>query len=99
MNTTLITTILTMLLAVLPKITDSKIVASIIETLINLVPIVVKEAQEVLPMVKNIIELLRSKELTQEQLDQLDVVSAHVDAAWDQALVDFEKENPDGGED
>ena len=93
---TAITTILTLLLALLPRISDNSAVTSVINMLTNLVPILVKEAQDVLPLVRNIIDLLRTKDLTIEQLDELDAVSAQVDEAFDTALENFDKENPDG---
>lgn len=93
---TAITTILTLLLALLPRISDNSAVTSVINMLTSLVPILIKEAQDVLPLVRNIIDLLRTKDLTLEQLDELDAVSAQVDAAFDAALEEFDKENPDG---
>lgn len=93
---TIANTVLTLLLALIPRLTDNAAVSAVIQTLVGLVPVLVKEAREVLPQIQSIIDLLRTKDLTMEQLDQLDAVSVEVDAAFDAAVTDFEKENPDG---
>ncbi len=60
------------------------LIAKIIDALVTLVPIVVKEARDLAPMVKNIIAALRGNgEVSTEQLDQLDAMESQIDAAFD----------------
>lgn len=61
-------------------------VGMVINTLTEVVPLVVKEYQDVAPFVKNIITALKDDPAaTQVQLDQLDELDKQVDIAFDTA--------------
>jgi hypothetical protein len=68
----------------LPDISNSSVVDAILKALIQLVPIVVEEAQAAIPAVKNIIAALSDNPATTaEQLATLKALDAQVDAAFD----------------
>lgn len=86
MNPTLITGILQLIAEVLPNITSSAAVGKVLNILIQIVPVVVQEFEDVLPEVKAIIASLSANPATMKaQLDQLAVIDAQVDAAFDAA--------------
>lgn len=81
---------LTMLLTVIATIAASlnvpSQITSIINTLVSLIPILVKEFQDVVPLVQNIITALRGNgTVTPEQLQQLDDLEAKIDAEFEAA--------------
>lgn len=80
----ILTSLLTLVSSLTPLATGASTISSIISTLTEVVPLIVKEFQDVVPFVKNIITTLRgNSEVTQDQLDQLDILEAKVDAAFD----------------
>lgn len=83
------TQIITVLLALVQQIAPgatTDLIATIIEDLIQIVPVVIKEAQDLLPVIKNIIAALQSNPASvSDQLDALDQLDAQVDAAFDAA--------------
>jgi len=91
MDATVVTSLLTALLSLLQNLgVNSTVVTSVISTLVALVPILVKEYQDVLPTVKNIISILASSDdVTSEQLDTLDELEAIIDAAFDSAVTNY----------
>jgi hypothetical protein len=95
MNLTIIATLLQMILSIIPQLTDSKGVNKVVAMLLQVVPIVVKEAQDLLPMVQNIIAALSAKDgVTPDQLAALKALDAQVDAAFDQAVAAYLASHP-----
>lgn len=89
-----ISSILATLAQVIPSITSSATVATVIAMLQQIVPVVIKEVQDVTPFIKNIIAALKDNTtITQEQWDELEALSAQVDAAFD---AEADAYNPDG---
>lgn len=94
----ILSALLSLLQAVMPTlgVASSGTIQNIIGALIQLIPLAVKEYQDVLPMIKNIIAALKgNNEVTTEQLDQLDEMEAQLDAAFDAAAAKAQAE--DGG--
>lgn len=73
---------------------DVAVIGKIIETLTALYPLVVKEYQALVPMVKGIIEALSTNAAaTQDQLAQLKVIDKQVDDAFEAAAAAAEAED------
>lgn len=90
----IITLVLTALQQLIPALGAASQLSPIVGLLAEILPIVIKEAMDLAPMIKNIIEALRSHDaVTPEQLDQLDVLDAQVDAAFEAAATDAEIED------
>lgn len=84
--TSIVTGILAILQALVPSITTSATVQTIINSLIQIIPVLVKEAQDLVPMVKNIIAALGSNPAsTAEQLATLKALDQLTDAAFEAA--------------
>lgn len=85
MNSVILSAILSLISLAVPG-ANSALVQQIIQSLIVLVPVLVQEAKDLIPMVQQIIELLRGGgNLSTEQIDALDVLSTQCDAAFDAA--------------
>ncbi len=70
----------------LPNLGSTSVAAKVITLLEQIIPVVIKEAQDLIPIIKNIIASLRgSGVVTPEQLDQLDAAEAKLDADFDTA--------------
>ncbi len=84
---TIITTILQIIDAVLlPNLGSASVAAKVITLLEQIIPVVLQEAEDLVPIVKRIIASLRgSGVVTPEQLDQLDAAEAKIDADFDTA--------------
>jgi phage-related protein len=84
-----ISTILTALLAIIEDIAPTAAagtIGKIIAALVNLLPLIIKEIQALVPIVQNIITALRGNgQITPEQLDALDAMEAQIDADYDAA--------------
>ncbi len=90
----ILTSLLTLVGNLVPAIGGTtSTVGMIIETLTEVVPLVVKEYQDVAPLIKNIIAALKGGEVTQDQLDQLDALEAQIDAAFDAAWAKAQEED------
>lgn len=79
------------LLAIIAQIAPSlgvpSVIVTIISTLETLLPTIVKEVQDVAPLIKNIIDALRSNSIiTPEQKAQLDDLEARYDAEFEAAV-------------
>lgn len=98
MNAATITTILTVLQSLLTKFGAPKIADEVITALVALVPIVISQAKEVLPIVQNIIDTLKSDNVTDEQLEKLDELTDHINEAFNQAYAEYLKNHPDSGD-
>lgn len=69
-------------------------VGMIIDTLTEVVPLIVKEYQDVAPFVKNVIAAVKNDPAAnQEQLNQLDALDKQVDDAFDAAAAAAEEED------
>lgn len=91
----ILTSLLTLVSSLVPTIGGTaSTVGMVINTLTEVVPLVVKEYQDVAPFVKNIITALKNgSEVTQDQLDQLDALEAQIDAAFDTAWAKTQEED------
>lgn len=97
MPSSVIIAILTGLAAILEKTgLTSAAVQSAITMLTNLLPILIKEYNDVLPSVKNIIAVLKGGKITAEQLDALDALEAKIDSEYDDAVDEYNKNHPEG---
>lgn len=90
----IIPAILALLQSIIPSLSSASAIGSIITTLTNIIPVIVKEVQDVVPMVKNIIAALKSNDaVTPEQLDQLATLDANCDAAFEAAATAAQAED------
>jgi hypothetical protein len=95
MNLTIVVTLLQTILSLIPQITDSKGVNQVVATLLQIVPYAVKEAQQLLPMIQNIIAALSAKDgVTADQLAALKALDAQVDAAFEAAVTAYLANHP-----
>lgn len=86
MIATLLPLLLTTLGQLIPALSGSSAIGSVIGVLTQAIPIVVKEAQDLTPMVKNIINALSEHpEATAEQLATLKQLDALSDADFEDA--------------
>lgn len=85
MNTA-ISTLLTLLQAIIPAINNTGTVGKIIEALIAWLPIIIKEANALLPIVKNIILTVQGNPAsTADQIAALEALNKDCDEAFDAA--------------
>src|SRR5882724_4314376 len=78
--------LLSMLEAIAPGAT-TVVIEKVINILVALIPIVIQEYQALLPIVRNVIAALQqSGDITPEQWDALDAMSAQYDADFKTAL-------------
>lgn len=76
--------------ALLSGVTSAKIVSRVLTALIQIVPVAIKEAQDVLPAIQNIIAALSANPATtEEQLATLKALDAQVDAAFEAAVAAY----------
>ena len=88
-----VTAVLALLGAIAPTLGTSSI-SSVINALIEIIPLVTKEFTDVLPEIKNIIAALKANDQTNaEQLAQLATLDAQVDAQFDAAAAAAEAED------
>lgn len=84
--TSAITLLLTLIAQIAPSLGASSSIQLIINSLVELLPVIIKEIQDAAPLVKNIIGALRNNtEITQQQLDDLDALEAKADAEFEAA--------------
>ncbi len=96
MNIQLIASFLSMLLAVIPQMTNSQAVNSVVTWLEQIIPTLVQEYQDLLPTVKNIIALLKqSSAVTPDQVSKLQAQEAVLDKAFDDALAGYLANHPE----
>lgn len=96
MSSALVISIINGILAIVGSKLNSQGVQAVINLLSEAIPIIVKEYKEVLPIVKNIISVLSSSDdITPEQLDELDIIEAEVDANWNEAIDAYMKNHGD----
>lgn len=81
-----LTGILAILQAIVPSLTSSSVVQQVINALIQIIPVLVKEAQDLVPMIKNIIVALSSNPAaTADQLATLKALDQLTDSAFEAA--------------
>ena len=79
--------LLQVLAQIIPSLTSSATITNIITTLVSLLPTLIKEVQDVAPLIQNIIDALRSNSvITPEQLAALDDLEVKVDAEFEAAV-------------
>jgi hypothetical protein len=86
--TAIIQLALTLLTQIAPQLggANATLIAQIVNGLIALVPLLIKEYQDAVPFVQNIITLIRGNgNVTPEQLAQLDILETQIDAAFEVA--------------
>lgn len=90
----ILTSILALLVDITGAVNSASTVAKIIAVLVDLIPVIVKEVQDVAPAVRNIINALSSNPATTtDQIAELDALSAKVDAAFEDAAKAAEAED------
>lgn len=81
-----VSALLGLLTQILPLISQGGSVGLVISTLLQIVPLVATEIQDVAPLIKNIIAVLKNDPtVTQDQFNQLDALDKQVDDAFDAA--------------
>lgn len=96
MNIQLIASLLTMLLSVIPQMTNSQAITSIVTWLDQLIPTLVQTYSNLLPIVKKIIGLLKQNSaITPDDLAKLEAQEAVIDKAFDDALAAYLANHPD----
>lgn len=81
-----ITLLLTLIAQIAPSLGAPSAVQTIINTLVDLIPVIVKEIQDAGPLVQNIIDALRNNgTITDDQLTQLDLLEQKADAEFEAA--------------
>ena len=79
--------LLTVLAQIIPALSNSAAITSIINALISLIPIIVKEMADIKPLVENIIDAMRENSVvTQQQLDDLVTLEEKLDAEFEAAV-------------
>lgn len=93
MDLTTIGLVLNIILNLVQNLTDNKTVDRIVSLLEQWIPVILKEAQDLIPIVTGIIASLRGSDvLTPDQINAIDALNAKVDADFDAAAAAFEAE-------
>ncbi|NTG86223.1 hypothetical protein G6L15_08695 [Agrobacterium rhizogenes] len=96
MNIQLIASFLSLLLSAIPQMSNSQQINSVVAWLQQIIPTLVQEYQDLLPVVKNIIALLKQNTaVTAEQNAAMQAVDAQIDKAFDDALAAYLVNHPD----
>ena len=83
---TVVAAVIALITAILPLVKDSQTVDKILAALIELIPVLVKTAQDLVQPVKNIIAALSANPATtEEQMAALAALDAKVDADFEAA--------------
>jgi len=86
MLSAIITAAIALLTEISPLLAAGSTIAKIISLLETIVPVLVQTASELVPTVKNLIAMMKSKDgITPDQLDTLDKLEAQIDADWQKA--------------
>lgn len=89
-----ITALLALLQALMPMLTSATSVQSVINALVQIIPVLVKEFQDVVPIIKNIIAALsENPATTEEQLAELAKLDEKVDAEFEAAAAAAQAED------
>lgn len=87
---------LSLLSQVVPQLAGANagLITQIVNGLVALVPLLIKEYNDAIPFIKNVITLLKThNEITPEQLQTLDVLEVQIDAAFEAAAAQAEAED------
>lgn len=81
---------LTLLEQLLPKLVgntaSAQLITQIVSGLIALVPLLIKEYQDAIPFIQNVISVLKNNNtVTAEQLQALDILETQIDASFEAA--------------
>jgi CHASE3 domain sensor protein len=81
---------LTLLEQLLPKLisnqASAQLITQIIGGLIALIPLLIKEYQDAIPFIQNVIAVLKNhNDVTPEQLQTLDILETQIDASFEAA--------------
>ncbi|SRR5260221_10435317 len=86
--------LLSVIAQIAPSLGASTQISAIIGALIEIIPALVKEVEDVVPIVKNIIDALRGNgAITPDQLAQLAALDAQVDQAFEAAATAAQAED------
>lgn len=90
-------TLLITLLQLAGTFSSSDQIAKIIETLINILPTIIKECEDLVQPVKNIIAALSANPAADaDQLAALQALDEQCDATFEKEATQYEQDNPDG---
>ena len=82
----IVSAFLMLLTQLLPLVSQGGAVGTVINVLLQIVPTLLQEAQDLAPLVKNIIAVLKNDPATtQDQFNQLDSLDQQIDAAFEAA--------------
>lgn len=91
--------VLSLIAALLPAGANAALIEKIIEALVALIPIIMQEYKDLLPIVKNIIVAVKGDPATTaEQLDALDAMEAQLDADYEAAAAAAAAEDAAAGQ-
>lgn len=91
---TVVTALLSLLQTIAPSAAGSSAITSIINTLIQILPVLIKEFNDLVPIVQNIINALKSNvDITPEQLDQLSTIEVQYDSEFEIAAAAAQAED------
>lgn len=94
MNTVVIGELLSGIELLIPLIPGGAAIEPVVKIITKIVPVIIQEAQDLMPVVKNIIATLKADAATtEEQLATLAELEAIIDAAFDQAAAKVEAED------
>lgn len=90
--------LLSVLAQIAPSLGSSSTITAIINALVQIIPVLVQEVEDVVPMVKNIIAALSANPAaTADQLATLQTLDAQVDAAFEAAATAAQAEDAAAG--
>jgi len=86
--------LLVVIAQIAPSLTSSAAIQAVVNALVQIVPVLIKEVQDLIPMVKNIIAALSANAgTTSDQLNALAALDAQCDAAFEAAAAAAEAED------
>lgn len=87
---------LTLLEQIVPQLAgaNASLIEKIVEGLIALIPLLIKEYTDAIPFIRNVIALIKGNgNVTPEQLQTLDDLEAQIDAAFEAAATNAQTED------
>lgn len=88
-----------LLAQVVPQLAGANagLIAQIVNGLVALIPLLIKEYNDAIPFIKNVITLLKNhNEITPDQLQTLDILETQIDASFEAAAAKAEAEDEAG---
>jgi hypothetical protein len=96
MNVQVLLPILNMILALIPSITDSKIINQTVAWLLQIEPIIIQFSKDLGPVIQNIVAAFAANPATTAtQMAALKVLDGKVDQAFDDAFTAYLANHPD----